>query len=58
QLKYADRIGVRFAIIVGPDEAAQGLVTIKDLKSRSQVPVPQKLMAQKLKEMLAEQPSV
>lgn len=58
QLKYADRIGARFAIIVGPDEAAQGLVIIKDLKSRSQVPVPQKLMAQKLREMLAEQPSV
>jgi histidyl-tRNA synthetase len=36
QFKYADRIGVRFAAVIGPDEEAQGQVTIKDLKQGSQ----------------------
>lgn len=31
QLKYADRRGVRFAILMGEDERAKGEVTIKDL---------------------------
>lgn len=36
QLKYADGTGVRFAAIVGPEEAAQGVVLIKDLPARTQ----------------------
>lgn len=36
QLKYADATGVRFAAIVGPDEAAQGRVLVKDLTARTQ----------------------
>ena len=32
QLKYADRRGAAFAVIIGEDERLQGLVTIKDLK--------------------------
>jgi len=39
QLKYADATGVRFAAIVGPDELAQGQVTLKDLSNRTQVTV-------------------
>ncbi len=31
QLKYADRAGIRFAIISGEDERARGVVTVKDL---------------------------
>ena len=58
QFKYADRIGAHFAVIVGPDEAAQGLVTIKDMQTRSQVTVPQDKMVRQLKEMLAEQSPV
>ena len=40
QLKYADAAGIRFAAIVGPDEAAQGTVTLKDLSRREQVTLP------------------
>ena len=58
QLKYADRIGARFSTIIGPDEAAQGLVTIKDLQTRSQVTVLHAELVSQLKEMLAEQPPV
>lgn len=31
QLKYADRIGARYAIIAGEDERSRGAVTVKDL---------------------------
>lgn len=37
QLKYADRKGIRFAIIAGPDELAQGQATVKDLHTGDQV---------------------
>jgi histidyl-tRNA synthetase len=40
QLKYADRLGVRLAVVIGPDEAAQGFVTIKNLSDSSQVTLP------------------
>jgi histidyl-tRNA synthetase len=36
QLKYADQKGIPFAIIIGPDEAKNNTVTIKDLKNRTQ----------------------
>ena len=39
QLKYADASGIRYAIIQGPDELAQGAVTLKDLQARTQVVV-------------------
>lgn len=39
QLKYADKIGARLALIAGPDEIAAGMVTIKDLKSGQQVQI-------------------
>ncbi len=36
QLKYADRMGIRFAVILGPDEAANEQVLVKDLAARTQ----------------------
>ncbi len=36
QFKYADRIGARIAMILGPDEIANGQVSIKDLSTREQ----------------------
>ena len=36
QLKYADSKGIPFVAILGPDEAAQGSVTLKDLGAKSQ----------------------
>jgi histidyl-tRNA synthetase len=40
QFKYADRAGIPFAVIMGPDEMAKGLVTVKDLRTGSQVSIP------------------
>lgn len=53
QMKYADRIGVRFVVIAGPDEEAAGQVTIKDLKERSQVTLQEENAADWLKMRLA-----
>ena len=36
QLKYADRAGIRFAVIQGGDEVAKGTVTVKDLQRSEQ----------------------
>lgn len=36
QLKYADALGIPFAAIIGPDEAAAGKVAVKDLARKSQ----------------------
>jgi histidyl-tRNA synthetase len=40
QLKYADRAGIRFAIIAGSDERSKGVVTVKDMIDQSQSEVP------------------
>jgi len=31
QFKYADRMGIRVVVVIGPDEAASGKATVKDL---------------------------
>ncbi|MCH7587308.1 MAG: histidine--tRNA ligase [Chloroflexi bacterium] len=36
QFKYADRQGIPFALILGPDEAKNGIVALKNLKSGEQ----------------------
>jgi histidyl-tRNA synthetase len=40
QLKYAESRGFRVALIAGPDEFAQGMWQVKDLKRREQINVP------------------
>jgi histidyl-tRNA synthetase len=52
QLKYADATGVRFAALLGPDELAQGAVTVKDLKTRTQETYPRKEVAARIKDRL------
>ena len=36
QLKHADRVGARHALIIGPDEATEDMVMVKDLRRRTQ----------------------
>lgn len=40
QLKNADRLGVRFVIVIGPDESAAGTIALKDLKKGAQDVLP------------------
>jgi histidyl-tRNA synthetase len=53
QFKYADRIGARLAVIIGPDELSQGQVAVKDLKSRGQRTLPRSEAAETIRKMLA-----
>jgi len=39
QFKYADKLGIPLAVILGPDEISSGQVAIKNLKTRQQVTV-------------------
>ncbi len=39
QLKYADRAGIRFAVVLGEDELAKGVVAVKDLRRGDQFEV-------------------
>ena len=52
QFKNADRLGIRLAAVIGPDEAANGTVTIKDLSSGDQTTVNRAEAAQRLNELL------
>jgi histidyl-tRNA synthetase len=36
QFKYADKIGARIVLVLGPDEVLAGEVTLKDLRSGKQ----------------------
>lgn len=53
QFKYADRIGARVALVLGPDEIQAGLVTIKDLNTREQSTIPRKQLIDTIKDLLA-----
>ena len=40
QFRHAERLGIRYVAVVGPDELSAGQVAIKDLAEREQVTVP------------------
>lgn len=46
QMKLADRLGAKFAVVIGPDEIAAGAATVKRLASGEQVSVPLNELAQ------------
>lgn len=53
QFKFADRMRTRLALVLGPDEAAKGLVTIKDLVQGTQQSAERGKVAHMIKDMLA-----
>jgi len=52
QMKYADKLGIRFVVIVGPDEFSAGQATVKDLKTRLQTLVPTGNIAETVRQWL------
>ncbi len=52
QFKYADRIGVPLVVVIGPDEAANGQVTIKNLRDGSQQTILQTIAIPAIKKLL------
>jgi histidyl-tRNA synthetase len=53
QLKSADRLGIRFAFVIGPDEMSADSVTIKDLANHSQETVRSEEAVRRIAGMLA-----
>jgi len=51
QLQYADRSGIRFVVIRGEDEAARGVLSIKDLRRGEQQEVPEAGLIEALRAM-------
>ena len=39
KMSYADKLGVPYAILLGEDEIAQGVCTVKDMRTGNQVSV-------------------
>ena len=39
QFKYADRIGARYVVVIGDEELAKGVVTLRDMNNSSQTQV-------------------
>ncbi len=56
QLKYANLIGARVAVIIGPDEVAKGIVTLKDLAAREQNTFQRTRLVAELQRMLGSKP--
>jgi len=52
QLKYADRSGIKIAIILGPDEITTGVVTLKNLSTGDQTTIDRINSARHVVEML------
>jgi histidyl-tRNA synthetase len=52
QFKYADKLDISVAVVLGPDELAQGKVAIKNLKTREQVTVSRADLAAQIERFL------
>jgi len=57
QFKYADRMGMSLALVLGPDEITNNTVAIKDMSSGNQDNCPRSEITQRINKMLAMQPS-
>ena len=53
QFKYADRMGMKIAIIIGPDEQVKNLAAVKDLRTGQQETVPFDQATKTIQQMLA-----
>ncbi|MGB7872849.1 MAG: histidine--tRNA ligase [Anaerolineales bacterium] len=53
QFKYADRIGARVTLVLGPDEAEKGQVAVKNLANGEQVTVAQDAVVEVIRGILA-----
>ncbi len=52
QFRYANKIGVRVVVVIGPDEAASNQVTLKDLRDGSQRTISRVQATEEIKKLL------
>jgi histidyl-tRNA synthetase len=55
QLKYADRLGIPLAVILGPDEIREDALTLKDLRSGEQERLPASEAGGRIRQLLLRQ---
>ncbi len=56
QFKYADRLDIPVAVVLGPDEIAAGKAAVKNLKTREQVSVDQAALVEQIEKFLPSTP--
>lgn len=49
QLKYADKKGIPYVVILGPEEVEKGISTVKDMRKKTQQTIAQEMLAEVLK---------
>jgi histidyl-tRNA synthetase len=54
QLQYADRAGIRFVLVLGDDEAARGVVAVRDMRKQEQFEVSREELVRTLRVELAQ----
>ncbi len=54
QFKYADRAGIRFVLVLGSEEIAKGVVTVKDMRKQEQFEVSRAELAETLRVEIAQ----
>ena len=55
QFKYADKCGARLVAVLGEDELARGMVTLRDMRTRQEAQVPMAGLADAARDMLTSQ---
>ncbi len=55
QFKYADRMGMRVVLVIGPDEAIAGKVTVKNLSNGTQETIARSNVIESIKKILESQ---
>jgi histidyl-tRNA synthetase len=55
QFKYADRMRMRVVLVIGPDEAKTGKVTVKNLSSGTQETIARRKVSESVKKILESQ---
>lgn len=53
QFKQADKLGARLCVVIGPDELAAGVVTLRDMASHEQTQVPAASLVDEVRSRLA-----
>jgi len=54
QFKFADKMKMKMAVTIGPDEAEKGLVAVKNLSSGDQQIIPQSEAVKVIRDLLDE----
>ncbi len=54
QIKYADRTGIPYVLVMGGDERAKGVIALKHLASGEQKEIPLTTLAASIKDILSQ----